>query len=124
MELVEKLLLFLRLGLADDGHALYECGSRYRAVTYHAAALGAAFSGAGQLGISGYDELSDRAFRYVLNRQRPDGGFPYSQRDYFVLSDKRSYPRYLAMILFHLLSSETVPNQLVNPSLSLHAPTN
>ncbi len=121
--LVKKLLEFLRTGLADDGHALYECGSQYRAVTYHAAVLGAAFAGAEQLGIAGYEELSNRAFRYVLDRQRTDGGFPYSRQDYFVLCDRRSYPRYLAMILYHLLSSDTVVSDCqLNRTASIHSP--
>lgn len=121
LALVKKSLEFLRAGLADDGHALYECGSRYRTVTYHAAVLGAAFAGAGQLGIDGYEEFSSRAFRYVLNRQRADGGFPYSQHDYFVLCDQRSYPRYLAMILYHLLTSDDVPAGDLNRSRSIHS---
>jgi hypothetical protein len=101
--IVAGLLEFLRTGLADDGRAFYQCGNRYRAVTYHAAALGAAFARAGQLGIHGYDDLSDRAFSYVLRMQRSDGGCVYSRGDYRLLSDRRSYPRYLAMILLHLL---------------------
>jgi hypothetical protein len=120
--LVKKLLDFLRNGLADDGHAMYECGSHHRVVTYHAAVLGAAFAGAGQLGIAGYDELSHRAFRYVLNLQQADGGFPYSHHDYYVLCDRRSYPRYLAMILYHLLSSEVVLDSQVNRPASIHSP--
>ena len=112
LALVKKLLNFLATGLAGDGHALYECGSRYRAVTYHAAVLGAAFAGARPIGIPGYDNLSTRAFQYTLKLQRSDGGFPYSQRDYFVLHDRRSYPRYLAMILYHLLSSGVESDKL------------
>ncbi|MDP8924341.1 MAG: hypothetical protein M3O34_15895, partial [Chloroflexota bacterium] len=98
-----RVLEFLRTGQVEDGRAFYECGNRYREVTYHAAALGAAFARAGELGIGGYAEPASRAFRYVLGRQRPDGGFEYSRRDYRLLSDRRSYPRYLAMILYHLL---------------------
>ena len=103
LPIIAGVLQFLRTGLAEDGHAFYQCGNHYRAVTYHAAALGAAFAKAGQLGIGSYDDLSDRAFSYVLRRQQPDGGCIYSRRDYHLLSDRRSYPRYLAMILYHLL---------------------
>ena len=98
-----RVLDFLRTGQAEDGHAYYECGNRYREVTYHGAALGAAFARAGELGIGGYEEAASRAFRYVLGQQRADGGFEYSRRDYRLLSDRRSYPRYLAMILYHML---------------------
>ena len=101
--LAARVLDFLRTGQAEDGHALYECGNRYREVTYHGAALGAAFARAGELGIGGYAGLADRAFKYVQALQRPDGGFEYSRGDYRLLSDRRSYPRYLAMILYHLL---------------------
>jgi glycosyltransferase involved in cell wall biosynthesis len=100
---VPRLLDFLATGVAPDGHAFYACGNAHRAVTYHAAAVAAALSAGARLGIGAYD-LADRAYAYVLGRQRPDGGFPYSQRDYRLLSDQRSYPRYLAMILLHLLS--------------------
>ena len=75
-------------------------------MTYHAAALAASFAEAKRIGIQGYEELSARAYRWLLDRQRADGSFPHSSRDYGVLADARSYPRNLAMILFHLLSAE------------------
>jgi hypothetical protein len=104
LALVPRLLGFLAKGVAPDGHALYACGNTHRAVIYHAAALGAALSAGARLGL-GTSEPGDRAYAYVMRRQRPDGGFPHSERDYRVLSDRRSYPRYLSMILFHLLVS-------------------
>lgn len=100
---VPRLLGFLSTGVAPDGHAFYECGNAHRAVTYHAAAVAAALSAGARIGVTARDQ-ADRAYAYVLGRQRPDGGFPYSERDYRLLSDRRSYPRYLAMILFHLLA--------------------
>jgi hypothetical protein len=103
--LVARVLRFLRGGLAADGHALYECGARRGAVTYHAAALAAAFSEAHLFGIDGYDEAASRAYAYVLSLQRADGSFPHSFGDYGVLSDQRAYPRNEAMILYHLLSA-------------------
>jgi hypothetical protein len=105
LPIIAGVLQFLRTGLFEDGHAFYQCGNRYRAVTYHAAALGAAFAKANQLGIDGYGDLSERAFSYVLGMQQPDGGWVHSRRDYHLLSDRRSYPRYLAMILDQVLSS-------------------
>lgn len=111
LPIVTKLLTYLRTGLADDGHAFYACGNRHRAVTYHAAALGAAFAQADRAGIAPCSELAERAYTYVLNLQRSDGSFPYSRRDYGFLSDERSYPRYLAMILYHLqLKDLTIKN--------------
>jgi hypothetical protein len=103
LPLIAAVLGFLSQGLGSDGHVLYQCCNRYRAVTYHAAAVGAAFARARQLGIDGYEDLSHRAFSYVLRMRQPDGGYIYSRRDYRLLSDRRSYPRYLAMILYHLL---------------------
>jgi hypothetical protein len=103
LRLITGVLGFLRQGLSGDGHAFYACGNRHRAVTYHTAALAAAFVKAAQLGLHGYDGLANSAYAHLLALQRPDGGFSYSQRDYRLLSDRRSYPRYLAMILYHLL---------------------
>jgi hypothetical protein len=103
--IIRGILDFLRTGLAADGHVFYECGNTHRAVTYHAAAVGAAFARAGELKIDACDDLSDRAFGYVLRTQRADGQCTYSTGDYRWLGDRRSYPRYLAMILHHLLLS-------------------
>jgi hypothetical protein len=103
LRLISKVLGFLCEGLAESGHVFYQCGNRHRQVTYHTAVLSAAFTKAGQIGISGYNELANRAYQNLLGSQRPDGSFTYSRRDYYLLSDKRSYPRYLAMILLHLL---------------------
>ena len=98
-----RTLKFLAAGLAADGHAPYDCGENRRQVTYHTAVLAAAFDQACRLGIGDYGPLSARAFNYLLQLQRSDGGFAYSRRDYRILQDRRSYPRYLAMILYHLL---------------------
>lgn len=103
LALVQGVLRFLCGGLAADGHAFYACGNAHRAVVYHAAAVGAALRAAGRLGFVTHD-IADRAYAYVTARQRADGGFPYSEHDYGMLSDRRSYPRYLAMILVHLLT--------------------
>jgi hypothetical protein len=102
------MLGFLGGGLAPSGDAYYDCGRGPRTVTYHTAALAAAFTRAGQLGISGYEAQAARAYAALLAAQRPDGGFPHSRGDYGVFSDRRSYPRYLAMILFHLLEANAV----------------
>jgi hypothetical protein len=100
-----QILNFLSQGMTEDGHAFYECENRYREVTYHTAALAAAFAKAGQLGIPGYERFRKRALNYLLGTQRSNGSFSYSRRDYRLLKDERSYPRYLAMILLHLLLS-------------------
>ncbi len=109
LPLIAGVLQFLRGGLAEDGHARYQCGNDYRAVTYHAAALAAAFSRAAEFGMDGYAKPAEQAFAYVLGLQRPDGSVPHSRREYYVLNDRRSYPRYLSMILNHLLAPQAVP---------------
>jgi hypothetical protein len=108
LALVRRVLGFLAGGLAPNGHAFYACGNGHRSVTYHAAALAAALRAGHELGFVTPD-LSDRAYAYVMARQRPDGGFPYSEGDYGLLNDRRSYPRYLAMILLHLLGHDALP---------------
>ena len=103
LPIITGLLSFLRQGLAADGHAHYMCGDASRTITYHTAVLGAVFARAGGIGVPGYDDAAERALRYVLSVQEPGGRLIHSQRDYRVLSDRRSYPRYQAMILYHLL---------------------
>ena len=100
---IKKMMDYLSSGIAEDGHACYDCGNKYRAVTYHAAALAAAFTRAEQLGFEGYRQTAERAYEYVLRLQNEDGSFYHSKGDYRIISDNRSYPRYLSMILFHLL---------------------
>lgn len=101
--LIGSVLDFLRQGIASDGHVFYQCRNHYRKVVYHTAVVGAAFDHAKHIGLDGYNHLADRAYTYLLGLQKPDGGFHYSRGDYRLLCDRRSYPRYLAMILYHLL---------------------
>lgn len=102
-ELSLKTLRFLERGLEDDGATRFSCDEPHRKVVYHAAALAAAFRAGAEAGASWAWPLAVRAYRHVLSRQRADGSFPYSRGDYRVLRDDRSYPRYQAMILYHLL---------------------
>lgn len=101
--LIEQQLEFLTQGITPDGAVHYECGIPYRHVTYHAAVVAAAFVRGGVLGFTNNDDVAYRAFQYVMQKQRSDGSVIYSRGDYRVLSDQRSYPRYLAMIMYHLL---------------------
>jgi hypothetical protein len=103
LPIITSLLSFLAEGLSEEGYAYYQCGQKKRTVTYHTAAIGAALERASQVGIADYSDLARRAYASVLGLQRADGGFIHSQRDYGLLTDRRSYPRYLAMILYHLL---------------------
>jgi hypothetical protein len=101
--IISGLLDFLLQGLTSSGAAHYECGIPYRHVTYHAAVLAAAFARAAHFGCGDYEEPAARAYEYVLSKQDSDGSLVYSLGDYRVLNDRRSYPRYLAMILYHFL---------------------
>ncbi len=101
--LIRRLLGFLREGQAQNGRSYFECGDRHRDVTYHTAVLAQAFARASQFEVPGYHALADRAYDYLLGLQRPDGGFDFSRGDYYFFKDRRSYPRNLAMILYHLL---------------------
>ena len=112
--LIENVLRFLRTGLAGDGHAFFDCHNRRRRVIYHTAVLANALARAREVGIGGYELDAERAYAHLLASQRLDGGFDFSHGDYRVLSDRRSYPRNLAMILYHLLSApsaQTINNR-------------
>jgi hypothetical protein len=100
--LITACLDFLGTGVAEDGHCLYDCHDRRRLVSYYSAALGASFALARQLGL-GKTDVEERPFQHLLDLQSSDGSFPFSRGDYHYLSDRRPYPRVLAMILFHLL---------------------
>ncbi len=100
LPLIGDALDFLRRGIGENGHVYYECGNPHRTTTYHTAVVAAAFCKAG------LDYTAARAYRYVLALQRRDGSFPHSRGDYRLLSDERAYPRYLAMILLHLLQTQ------------------
>jgi hypothetical protein len=101
--IVNSCLRFLRSGVLPDGRVLFDCHNRHCKVTYHMGALGAAFASAGRLGFGGYEELAQRTYSRLHSLQQPDGSFPYSRGDYYLLRDGRSYPRALVLILYHLL---------------------
>jgi hypothetical protein len=102
---ISALLEYLSTGLDPTGGVFYDCRKRRRRVTYHATVIGAAFAAGTQAGIGDYGVLSERAYRWALDRQRADGSFATSYNDYGVLTDRRSYPRNHTMILTHLLSA-------------------
>jgi hypothetical protein len=104
LPILQGLARFLAGGVGSDGAAACACGSAEPEVVYYAAALAAALGAADALGLGPYRSAAERAYDWVLSHQRPDGGFAFfSRRNYRILADRRSYPRYLAMILHHLL---------------------
>lgn len=93
---------FLATGVAASGACAEDCTSRSVEVDYYTAALAAALDEAGRLKLAD-GSLSERAYDRVTARQKLDGSFIYSKGDYGFLRDSRSYPRPMAMTLFHLL---------------------
>jgi hypothetical protein len=102
--ILEKLALFLSSGITESGAVRYNCDRKRPEVHYYTAAVAEALSQATALGLGNFRPLADRAFRWVLSHQRADGGSQFFSRgNYRLLSDRRSYPRNLSMILYHLL---------------------
>lgn len=102
--IMQKLAAFVATGVLDHGACRYDCYKARPEVMYWSAAIGNALAKASELGLGDYHALSERAYAYLLGQQRLDGAFNYSLYNYRVLRDSRSYPRYLAMILYHLLA--------------------
>lgn len=112
-EILDKLASYLLTGATERGSAHYDCYKDTPEVNYWTAALAAALRKAHELDLGNYLAHSERVYNYLINQQRPDGGFDFSTRNYGLLRDARSYPRPLAMILFHLLDRvETVENNV------------
>jgi hypothetical protein len=100
-----KLAKFLSQGITRSGAARYNCSNERIKVPYYTAALAAALSHATELELDDFRHLADSAFRWVLSKQRADGGMAFFSRgNYNLLFDRRSYPRNLSMILYHLAS--------------------
>jgi len=101
---MEKLAIFLSKGISESDAARYDCHRERPEVPYYTAAVAAALSQATVLGLGSFRPLADRAYRRVLSQQRTGGGIQFFSRgNYGVLTDRRSYPRNLSMILYHLL---------------------
>jgi len=109
----EKLSDFLATGVLASGAVRASCASVLPEVVYYADAVGMALHIVSRLGWRDHAALGDRAFRWVLSQQRADGGFArFSRGDYYVLSDRNEYPRYLAMTLHHLAERARDPRPL------------
>jgi hypothetical protein len=100
--LAERLAAFLAGGVTARGAVRASCAARLPEVVYYADAVGLALHTVSRLGWADHRAAAERAFGFVLGRQRADGSFPFSRGDYYVLGDRGPYPRYLAMTLFHL----------------------
>ncbi|KAA3660723.1 MAG: hypothetical protein DWQ10_06035 [Calditrichaeota bacterium] len=104
LPVLEKLGHYLSTGITETGSANFSCHHVVPEVTYYTTVLATALSQAEEIGLEKYTYLAERAYNRVLHLQKYDGNFQfYSQKNYIFISDRRSYPRYLSMILFHLL---------------------
>jgi hypothetical protein len=102
-QILSKMASYLASGITDRGSSKYDCFKEDPEVNYWTAALAAALYKAHQLGLGHFEAAGERAYGRLLSRQNPDGSFGFSERTYGFLTDQRSYPRQLAMILNHLL---------------------
>ena len=100
--LATRIAGFLAGGVRPTGAVRASCDAVLPEVVYYSDAVGTALDTVTRLGWADHGALAERTFAFVLSRQRSDGGFPFSRGDYYVLSDRSSYPRYLATTLFHL----------------------
>lgn len=102
-DVLRGLVTYLEGALTASGAARYDCSHEVPEVVYYGAAVGAALGQATEAGWGDHSADVDAAFSHVLSRQQDDGGFPYSFGNFGIAKDTRSYPRYLSMILTHLL---------------------
>ncbi len=104
LPLLKKLATFIASGVSPNGNLSYDCHNEYPEVAYYSTAGGAALYLASEMGIGDYEPIADKAYHRVLTLINSGGGIEYhSKKNYGFLNDRRSYPRYLSMILNHLL---------------------
>jgi hypothetical protein len=102
-KILSSLARFLSKGVTATGASAVGCSHRVPETDYFTAVLAAALDEAAKQKLIETTDLSERCYARTLARQRPDGSFAYTTRDYGFLRDGRSYPRPQAMTLFHLL---------------------
>ena len=101
--IAEKLSDYLATGVLPSGAVRASCSRVNPEVIYYADAVALALHAVSALGWRDHTLLAERAFGWVMDQQRADGGFDrFSRGDYGWLSDRNEYPRYLAMTLYHL----------------------
>lgn len=111
LPIIQKIAGFIATSVQADGHTRFDVTSNPVQVPYNTASIAAALLTARQMGLSDTQEVEERAYRYVLAQQHPNGSFGFSKRNYRILHDARRYPRPQTMILYHLLlkAAETTP---------------
>jgi hypothetical protein len=126
---------FLAKGVMETGASAADCSHTKPETDYFTAVLAAALWEARQWPIGQVQplkldqhqrkaqELSERCYARLLDRQRPNGSFAYTTGDYGFLRDDRSYPRPQVMTLFHLLypacgnGFERSPSEVQSPRI-------
>ena len=104
LPVMQRLAQYLATGMSPRSACRYDCLQQLPEVTYYTGALAQALSQATRLGLVDGRQLAEDGYSRVLSQQTADGGFQtYSRNNYGYLRDRRSYPRYLSMILHHLL---------------------
>ncbi len=104
IDLIGRLAAYVATGVTEEGACRYDCFKDGPEVSYYTAAAAAALTQATEMGLGDYSELAARAYRRLLSQQLSDGSMKfYSSGNYRVLTDRRSYPRYLAMTLYLML---------------------
>jgi hypothetical protein len=115
--IVKKLAGYLAGAVTPSGSVRFSCRRNQPEVLYYAAAVAAALSESAFHKVAPYADFASRAYEWVLEQQRKDGGFQFFSRgNYGILSDRRSYPRNLAMVLYHLLLRYQRFNKVEQPS--------
>ena len=105
---LQRLAAYLQGGVTPSGTSRFECEKDHPIVLYYTPALARALSEATRLELGDYRPEVERLYGWLLEQQVSDGRFVfYSTKNYGWLSDTRSYPRYLAMVLHHLVKETT-----------------
>ncbi|MGD8813299.1 MAG: hypothetical protein PVI78_02355 [Anaerolineales bacterium] len=99
---------FLVTGQQENGACRFGNNQERPEVTYFTAALANALMEADALALGDYASQAELSYRHLLTRQGSKGEFPFSRYNYGFLTDTQSYPRYLAMILYHILSGARI----------------
>ena len=103
LKMAERAAGFLAGGMLESGASKANCFRVKPEVVHYADVLALALYEAHRQGWGNYADLVRRGFAWVLRQQGQDGGMVFSRGDYGCLTDRNSYPRYLAMTLYHLL---------------------
>ena len=105
LSIIERLASYLSNGFTNRGACRYDCQQATPEVNYYTISLARALSHSQKMAFTNCPEEIQKAYQRALSHQRTDGGFRFFSRyNYRILEDRRSYPRNLSMMLYHLLS--------------------